>query len=321
MTRPMDFFDEMLPRLGVEVVSNHGRLPLRINGPLQPQNIEMDGSLSSQFLTGLIYAFAASDVEDVTIRVHQLKSKPYIDLTLKVLSAFGLRVPQNRHYESFHFGTLPAGGSAPVHYRVEGDWSGGAFLLVAGAIGGHVTVSGLDTGSVQADRRILQALVDAGCDIRTSQNEICLSDPLVAGRPFEFDATDCPDLFPPLVALAAYCQGTTSLRGTSRLAHKESNRALTLQEEFAKLGVEIDLKGDQMLIRGGSGVRSATVRSHHDHRIAMACTVTALKAQGAVTLEEAEAVDKSYPDFYGHLKYLGAQLTDDRVTNHQNHTL
>ena len=127
-------------------------------------------------------------------------------------------------------------------------------------------------------------------------------------KAFQFDATDCPDLFPPLVALASYCEGVTEILGVSRLAHKESDRGLTLQEEFGKMGVKIELDGNRMLVHGGLGVQGATVHSRHDHRIAMACAVAALKATGPVTIEEAEAINKSYPDFYEHLQALGGTV-------------
>ena len=126
---------------------------------------------------------------------------------------------------------------------------------------------------------------------------------------FYFDATDCPDLFPPLVALAAYCKGKTTLKGVSRLLHKESNRALTLQDEFDKMGVTIELNGDMMVIYGGGVVKGADVHSHHDHRIAMACAVAGLKSDSEMVIEEAQAVKKSYPDFYNDLKSLGASVS------------
>ena len=193
-----------------------------------------------------------------------------------------------------------------VEYTVEGDWSGGAFLLVAGALAGPITVKGLDVKSTQADKAMLQALRDSGAKLDFTDEEI------VAGpgtlKAFPFDATECPDLFPPLVALAAYCKGTTVIQGVSRLAHKESDRGLTLQDEFGKMGLSIELDGDRMLIHGGAGLKGATVHSRHDHRIAMACAVAALKAGGPVTIEEAEAINKSYPDFYEDLKKLGGQL-------------
>jgi 3-phosphoshikimate 1-carboxyvinyltransferase len=307
LKRPMDFFDEIFPQLGIEVESNKGMLPIKIKGPLQPRDITIDGSLSSQFLTGLLFAFAKAATQAVTITVTNLKSKPYIDLTLQVMNHFGYRV-ENNNYESFTIKPDNQLTNQPINYTVEGDWSGAAFLLVAGAVAGNITVKGLDVFSTQADKAILQALIDCGANISIEEKQIIISTPLLL-KPFHFNATDCPDLFPPLVALASYCNGTTIIEGVSRLAHKESNRALTLQLEFAKMGVEITLQDDLMMVKGGEGLKGATVHSHHDHRIAMACAVAALKAKGETVIEEAEAINKSYPDFYEHLKVLNADVS------------
>jgi 3-phosphoshikimate 1-carboxyvinyltransferase len=310
----MDFFDEIFPLLGIRVVSNGGKLPLEIQGPLQPRDIEIDGSLSSQFLTGLLFAYAAAGASDVTIRVRNLKSKPYIDLTLQVMKHFGWDVT-HENYEVFRFPSERRAGFP--EYTVEGDWSGGAFLLVAGAVAGPITVRGLDEWSTQADKAILQALCDSCANVEIRETEIMIGPAIdVAGaaadgarlKAFSFDATDCPDLFPPLVALASYCSGVTTIKGVSRLAHKESNRGLTLQDEFGKMGVRVELDGDVMRVYGGAVVSGATVHSRHDHRIAMACAVAALKAAGPVTIEDAEAIDKSYPDFYGDIQKLGANV-------------
>lgn len=304
LTRPMDFFDEVLPELGVIIQSNKGRLPITVTGPLQPKNIEIDGSLSSQFLTGLLIAYTAAKATDVTISVNNLKSRPYIDLTLKVMQSFGLKIPANEQYQKFYFDHSAAPAVADqIVYTVEGDWSGGAFLLVAGAIAGNIQVNGLDVESTQADKKIVEALQDAGAAIEINDNMIKLSPATL--KAFSFDATDCPDLFPPLVALAAYCKGVTVIKGVSRLAHKESNRGLTLQEEFAKMGLHIILNGDIMEVYGGEEIRGVVVHSRHDHRIAMACAVAALKASGETTIEDAEAINKSYPDFYEHIQKLG----------------
>jgi 3-phosphoshikimate 1-carboxyvinyltransferase len=322
LTRPMDFFDEILPQLGVKVKSNNGKLPLTIQGPLVPRTIEIDGSLSSQFLTGLLMAYAASPLAPlqgteesssvVSIKVKNLKSKPYIDLTLDVMRKFGLGVPENKNFEEFIFNSeaskipFPGGGGA---YTVEGDWSGGAFLLVAGAIAGNVIVKGLDVSSTQADKKILEALRDCGCQLSISDTQIEVAYPPLGIKAFHFNATDCPDLFPPLVALAAYCKGKSVIEGVSRLAHKESNRGVTLQQEFGKMGVAIHLQDDLMIVEGGSSLTGGNVRSHHDHRIAMACAVAALKANGETIIEDADAINKSYPDFYEHLKLLGASVS------------
>ena len=161
--------------------------------------------------------------------------------------------------------------------------------------------------STQADKKIMEALDIANASIAIEAKGIKVRPTQMDA--FEFDATDCPDLFPPLVALAAYCNGVTKINGVNRLTHKESNRAISLQDEFEKLEVKIEVNDDKMIIYGGKGAKGNNVHSHHDHRIAMACAVTALKATGETTIEEAEAVKKSYPDFYDDLKKLGADVS------------
>lgn len=305
VNRPMHFFDEILPLLQVQIKSNQGKVPLQLQGPLQPANIEVDGSLSSQFLTGLLMAYAAAGADGVTIQVKDLKSKPYIDLTLAVMADFGWKLTHENH-EYFHFHGATSSNDGLLKYQVEGDWSGAAFLLVAGAIAGPIRVTGLDVFSTQADKAILQALMDTGCRMSITDAHIDIAPlPLKA---FHFNATDCPDLFPPLVALAACCEGTTVIEGVSRLSHKESDRGVTLQEEFGKLGIEISLQDDLMVIKGGTGIKTARVHSHHDHRIAMACAVAGLCADGEVIIADADAINKSYPDFYDHLQQLGADI-------------
>jgi 3-phosphoshikimate 1-carboxyvinyltransferase len=318
LKRPMNFFDEVFPELGVDISSNHGKLPLKVKGPLKPRPIAIDGSLSSQFLTGLLMAYSKAGARDVAIKVSNLKSRPYIDLTLDVMQKFGFNVPENRDYEEFYFSAVDLTQSPQVHplnslksYVVEGDWSGGAFLLVAGAIAGNIFVEGLDVSSTQADRHILGALQQSGAVMSIQDSRIEVGPPIRELRPFHFNATECPDLFPPLVALASYCSGKSAIEGASRLTHKESNRATTLQEEFGKMGIQIDLQDDLMIIHGGTGVKSATVHSRHDHRIAMACAVAGLKADGAIIIEEGEAINKSYPDFYSHLQQLGVSVTSE----------
>lgn len=316
LNRPMDFFDRVLPQLGVTISSQEGKIPIRVKGPLQPRDIEVDGSLSSQFLTGLLMAYAGAGASGVSIQVHDLKSKPYIDLTLEVMKQFGLPVPKHDQYRSFRFEPADTISPAEVTYTVEGDWSGAAFLLVAGAIAGPVTVRGLDPGSTQADRAVLDALMAANAAVAMDAKGITVHPGEMDG--FYFDATDCPDLFPPLVALAAYCKGKSRISGVSRLTHKESNRALTLQDEFDKMGLWIELEGDQMIVHGGGKLKGADLHSRHDHRIAMAAAVAALGADCESVIEEAAAVNKSYPDFFEDLKKLGAGVSlDNKIILHE----
>ncbi len=305
LQRPIDFFDKVLPQLDVNVRSNNGRLPITLKGPLQPANITVDGSLSSQFLTGLLIAYAKACTAPVSIKVNNLASKPYIDLTLSILKHFGFRI-ENENYEKFTIFPYSRKGGNSIKYVVEGDWSNTAFLLVAGAIAGDVIVKGADINSTQGDKKIIDALELSGAHVSFENNAINVKSKQLSA--FNFDATHAPDLFPPLVALAAYCKGDSTIKGVRRLLHKESNRALTLKKEFAKMNVKIDLDDDVMVIHGGGQVKGAKVTSHNDHRIAMACAVAALGAKGQTTIHEADAVKKSYPGFFADMKLLKASL-------------
>ena len=186
VTRPMSFFDEILPKLHVEIRSNSGRLPIKITGPLQPLSITIDGSLSSQFLTGLLFALGEAATEIVTVFVNDLKSKPYIDLTLNVMKKFGYNII-NENYEQFVIYPKTANNNT-ISYTVEGDWSSASFLLVAGAIAGNVKVTGLDENSTQADKGVMQALKDCGAIIKIDEERIEIKKEDL--NAFTFDATD-----------------------------------------------------------------------------------------------------------------------------------
>ncbi len=298
-TRPMNMIGDALVQLGAGFGSNGGFLPLTIRGPIRGGRCEIDGSVSSQLLTGLLMALPLT-AEDSLVVVSNLKSKPYVDMTINVLKDFGIRVT-NEDYKVFSIEGRQTYRSRT--FEVEGDWSGGAFLIVAGAINGDIVVRGLHAGSCQSDKAILKALEKAGARIRISENRIEVS--RSAMKSFEFDATDSPDLFPPLAALAAYCEGTSRIMGASRLLHKECNRADALISEFGKMGIKIWVEEDLMLITGGR-VTGASVASHNDHRIAMAAAVAALGAEGTVHIKDSHCVAKSYPQFFEDLRKAGA---------------
>lgn len=303
LKRPLLFSDVLFNSLNVSFEAENNQLPIVIRGPLRPNDIEIDGSSSSQFLTGLLFAFSAAGAEDVAIRVNQLVSKPYVDLTLTILEEFGMAVPENRDYELFYFPRErdKKDFRKTLEYTIEGDWSNAAFLLVAGAIAGKITVRGLNVFSKQADKKILEALMDCGCSLSIQPTEISVQSSIL--NSFYFDATECPDLFPPLVALAANCTGMSVIKGASRLHYKESNRAESLKSEFGRLGLDIRIEDDQMIIEGGK-LKGGVVSSHHDHRIAMACAIAALQAEAPVLIEHAEVVNKSYPLFFEDLSIV-----------------
>ena len=299
--RPMNIITEALSELGVKCSSEGGLLPISVKGPLKGGKIKIDGSLSSQLLTGLLMALPLAK-NDAEIIVNNLKSRPYIDMTIKLLNDFGITII-NDNYSVF---SVPANQKyISRNYTVEGDWSGGAFLLVAGAINGKITVSGLQQSSAQSDKNILTALKDAGAKPDITNDAITVEPAEL--KSFTFDATHSPDLFPPLATLAAYCKGETLIKGVSRLIHKESNRAEAIVNEFSKLGISIDIEGDIMKITGGKPA-GGNVESHEDHRMAMAMAVAAVSASGKVCIKDAQSVAKSYPDFFDDIKLLGARI-------------
>jgi 3-phosphoshikimate 1-carboxyvinyltransferase len=297
--RPMFMIEEALNQLGVRCTSSAGFLPLTIQGPLAGGRCEIDGSVSSQLLTGLLMALPLA-AKDSEIIVNNLKSRPYIDMTIQILKSFGISI-ENSDYKLF----VIRGNQKyiPHSYTVEGDWSGGAFLLVAGAINGHLYVKGLRNDSMQSDMAIIKALKQAGAHIIIGEDQIEVTKSEL--KSFEFDATESPDLFPPLVALASYCEGITAIKGVSRLIFKESDRAKTLKEEFGKMNVKIEIKDDMMYVTGSRPL-GGRVESHDDHRIAMAVAVAALGAKANVYIRDSQCVAKSYPCFFDDLRQLGA---------------
>lgn len=298
--RPMIMMIEPLRALGVEVRDGGGYLPIEVKGPIHGGEIEVDGSISSQFITGLLLSLPLAE-EDTTLHVTSPVSTPYIDMTIDTARIFGIEIMQKDgdYTEFFIEGSQKY---TPADISIEGDWSGASTILVAGAIAGEVTVKNISTLSKQADTAIIRALERAGAGIIIEHDSITVSKrPLKA---FTFDATNSPDLFPALAALAAAAEGVSTIIGTSRLSHKESDRAETLRQEYEKLGIEIDIsQEDVMTIRGGK-IKPATVFSHGDHRIAMSLAVSALRCDGEVVIEQAECVEKSYPTFFEDLESI-----------------
>jgi 3-phosphoshikimate 1-carboxyvinyltransferase len=301
--RPMGMIEEALNQLGVKCTTSGGFLPLSIRGPIRGGHCEIDGSVSSQLLTGLLMALPLAE-KDSEIKVRNLKSKPYIDMTIQLLKAFCITI-ECTDYKLFR---IPGRQKyMPRKYTVESDWSGGAFLLVAGAINGDLNVQGLHADSKQSDMNILSALQQAGAKMNVSEDQIDISRSEL--KAFDFDATESPDLFPPLVTLAAYAKGISTIKGVSRLIYKESDRATALKEEFGKMNISVEITGDVMKITGGQPT-GARVESHDDHRIAMAVAVAALGASGKVNIRDSQCVAKSYPGFFDDIRYLGAVVRE-----------
>lgn len=296
-SRPMDMV-EAIRVLGVSCRTEEGHAPISIRGPMKGGFIGIDASVSSQFLTGLLLSLPLCAGRS-TISVYNLKSLPYVKMTIGLLERFGITIDHDEAFEEFE---MPGNQAyTPLRYEVEGDWSGAAFLLVAGALSGPVTVVGLDTKSPQADRAILEVLQEVGAHLEIGTDRVTVKRKEM--KPFRFDVTDCPDLFPPLAALAVHCEGRTIINGIERLRHKESNRLAALGLELGNLGGTMRSTASSVEIDGG-GIRGGVADAHGDHRIAMACAIAALAADHEVTITGHSCVSKSYPRFFSDLDTL-----------------
>jgi 3-phosphoshikimate 1-carboxyvinyltransferase len=301
LSRPLDMMESSLTELGAEIRTNNGFLPVRIRGPLKGGIVHTDGSVSSQFLTGLLMALPVVN-NDSTVYVEKLVSKPYIDLTLRVLEDFGI-VIKNNNYSRFEI----KGNQKfrPGDYKVEGDWSGGAFLLVMAAIAGEATVKNLDIFSAQADKAIFEVISRAGSNISMSGDCIIVSKGNL--NAFSYDISDCPDLAPPMVILALACKGKSIITGTNRLVSKESDRGKALEMNISLLGGKITNFTDRIEIEGGNLLHGGIVHAGNDHRIAMAMTAASLISNAPVIIDGMECINKSYPDFIGDFMKLGGE--------------
>jgi len=301
LKRPVEFIVDIMKKFYVHIDSDCGRLPLYIKGPLKANFTEIDGTLSSQLLTGLLMALPVLK-EDSQITVANLKSIPYINLTLETLKKFNINV-EHDDYKTFHIKAKQE--YKPIITKVEGDWSSAAFIIVAAAISGKVSISGLDVNSTQGDKNILDIVKKCGANVKITDDTITIEKNKL--NSFEYDATHTPDLFPPLVALAVNCKDKSIIYGVKRLFNKESNRANTLKSEFEKLGATIIIDDDKMIIENAN-LTGTRVKAHNDHRIAMALAVAATNATDETEILQCDSVVKSWPTFFNEFALLGAEV-------------
>lgn len=291
LERNHDFIDVFGKEYGIRIESSKGKLPYTIYGGLNAKSIRLDGKETSQFLSGMLMALPLVGNE-VCIEALNVTSTPYLHMTVNTLKAFGVDV----YFDEKSLFTIPAGSKyRPTEYYIEGDWSAASYWIVAAALGHDVTIKGLSQTSMQADKMILQLLDSIGVIYSFESGALLLEKSMLTS--FNFDATDCPDLFPALVSLAAFSHGTSRISGVHRLLNKESNRAESLKKEFEKMGAEIHIEGNALVVHGKS-LHSSEVRSHGDHRIAMCLAIAGLNVEGGIAIAHSGAVAKSYPSFW-----------------------
>ena len=294
-------------------------LPLTVSGPLIPGRADVSGRGGSQLISGLLAALPLCDGKSV-LYVTEPKSIPYLFITMDVLGKFGVKIGSEMEGDENFLETqdwnLCSGitfkikGGQRYHaadFDIEGDWSGAAPFLAAGAIFGDVEVEGLDTESLQADISIMDILIQAGASM--SQLDAPRGPIHVSRAPlsaFDADLSNCPDLFPTVAVLAAFCSGDTHLSGVERLRHKETDRAAAIEEMLRKMGVPITVEEDMMTISGmaltqriltGNLLKGGKFTSYGDHRMVMALSLASLGASGKVEIDDTSCVAKSFPSF------------------------
>jgi 3-phosphoshikimate 1-carboxyvinyltransferase len=305
LSRPLDALERMKGAEGIFTTAD-GKPPLRIRGPLQPGEFQVDGAVSSQFASGMLMALPTLR-GDSRLTVDHPVSLPYVQLTLEVLQAFGIQVATVSEGVFFCRGGQTY---SPQDLRIDGDWSAAAALLVAGMLAADpvLTVEGLDNRFTQADEAIRGALLFAGGAASGTDSGI-----QVAKRPvraFDVNLEHSPDLFPVLAALAAFADKPSRLRGARRLAYKESDRATAIIETWKRVGIQVTREDDALVIhprKGQEKVLPARIHAGDDHRMAMAAALLGL-AGAPIEIEGAECVAKSYPAFFDDLEDLGAQI-------------
>jgi 3-phosphoshikimate 1-carboxyvinyltransferase len=297
LKRPMKNLVIAMKNFDVCVKTSNGFLPLKISGKLKHSIANIDASDTSQLLTGLLMALPLTS-DKSELYVSNLKSKPYIDLTISILNKFGIQI-ENSDYQKF---VIEPQKYIPSELELEGDWSNAAFWFAAAAIAGNIKILNLNPKSKQADIAILKALNLANVDVEYKNNAFIVQKSKI--KNFDFDASDCPDLFPPLAILAAFANGTSKIKGVYRLLHKESNRAKAIVSQFSKLNIPCKIDNDYLIISGVKNVPSAKLNSFGDHRMAMTAAILALKSADFIDIENHNCVSKSYPLFFDHLKSI-----------------
>lgn len=293
MQRPQDVYEELFARQGLQFT--HDEQGIVISGALAPGRYEVDGSISSQFITGLLFTLPLLE-EDSIIQIRPpFESRSYIDLTLEMLKKFGIRAV----YEDALTLRIPGRQRyVPCDVRVEGDYSQLAFFAVLAAVQGDLAIHGVSGSSAQGDRQILSILHDFGASLQPLDDGFLIHRGSLKAAPV--DLNDCPDLGPILFVLAAMAEGTTHISHAGRLRIKESDRIAAMEEELRKFGVCITSDEDNVWIEGQNTPYACeeTLSGHNDHRVVMALCVMALCSSSVCTIEGAQAIRKSYPSFF-----------------------
>lgn len=306
--RPLGIYQDLLPQHGV-ALSAKGGLPLEISGRLLPGEYQLPGNVSSQFITGLLFALPMLNDDSTIVLTSPLESEGYVDLTISVLRDFGIDI------KKINNGWLVRGGQSysAKNYTVEGDWSQAAFFLAMAALapsGERIQIFGLDKNSVQGDKACLECFGGFGLKTEWNGNTLSAWNPN-ADKPYSglqghtIDAAQIPDMVPALAACAALCRGETCIINAERLRLKESDRLAAMEAALNSVGGHVEATADGLIIHGVESLAGGMVNGQNDHRVVMAMAAAALKCRNKLNVTDEHSIRKSYPGFFEDFKSLG----------------
>lgn len=308
--RPLTTYYNIFNDQGIKYSYEENNLNLVVDGELKPGVFEVEGNISSQFITGLLFALPLLNGDSKITITKEMESKGYIDLTLKAISDFGIEIINNNYSEFIIKGNQKYNAR---NYRVEGDYSQAAFFLCADGLGNNVLCRDLDLNSLQGDKEIIDIL--ERMNVVFNANEIGLSGE-VNGELIStvIDGSQCPDIIPVLSAVSALSKGTTEIINAGRLRIKECDRLSAVTSELKKLGAQIIEKEDGLVITGVEKLQGGVeVWSHKDHRIAMTLAIASTMCKKPIIIKDYECVAKSYPSFFEDFKALGGNIHEWNV--------
>lgn len=302
-SRPLEPYIDIFNEQGIEYSGT--KLPMTVKGKLKPGSFGLRGDISSQFITGLMFALPTLQGDSVINVTTSLESKAYIDLTIDTLKSFGIRI-ENDNYKCFHIKGRQS--YIPAQYAVEGDYSQAAFWVAAGILGSHVACTGLGPYSKQADKAFIDIMNDCGAEIHTADNSVITERSRL--KAFNADVSQCPDIAPILAVVAAVAEGTSRISGAYRLRLKECDRLKAIATELGKLGAGILEGEDYLVINGKNSLCGGVVDSWGDHRIAMALSVASIRCTSPLIINNSSVISKSYPDFFKDFASLGGIVNE-----------
>ncbi|MDR0914826.1 MAG: 3-phosphoshikimate 1-carboxyvinyltransferase [Oscillospiraceae bacterium] len=304
--RPIGVYEDILPPQGI-ACKTKGGLPFEISGTLQSGVFTLPGNVSSQFVSGLLMALPMLPQSSEVVLTSPLESEGYVQMTISTLKRFGVKVTKTATGYS-----IPGGQKYnPCNYEVEGDWSQAAFWLVAGAISGSVTVTGLSKNSLQPDKKIAEILKTYGAAIEFDGDEVTAElSFLQAPDDCKIDVCQIPDLVPILAVLASLSEGKTKITNAQRLRIKESDRLTATARALRALGGLVQENPDGLEISGTEMLKPGKAEGKNDHRIVMATAIAALLCDGKTTVTDSESIEKSYPTFWDEYTRLGGRLEE-----------